>query len=207
MSKNDPRKALGKGLHSLLPNRPAHNPLPTQPAEPEKATFHSSDRNVSRIRINPGGNSTRALLELTQSIERDGIIQPIIVRSTGPQQYQIIAGERRWRAAKAAGLKEVPVIPRKPTTRRFWNSPSSKTFSAKTLTRSNSHSLSIAWPRNWNSAMTRSARNRQRPRHRHEYNSAAAVAGGSAEFVVNGELNPGHARALLKLPTKLLSAK
>jgi ParB family chromosome partitioning protein len=53
-----------------------------------------------------------ALLELTQSIEHDGIIQPIIVRRTAPGAYQIIAGERRWRAAKLAGLTHVPVIVR-----------------------------------------------------------------------------------------------
>ena len=52
------------------------------------------------------------MMELTQSIERDGIIQPIIVRRAGPQQYEIIAGERRWRAAKSAGLTKIPAIPR-----------------------------------------------------------------------------------------------
>jgi ParB family chromosome partitioning protein len=51
-------------------------------------------------------------MELTHSIERDGIIQPIIVRKAAANEYQIIAGERRWRAAKAAGLQEVPVIVR-----------------------------------------------------------------------------------------------
>jgi ParB family chromosome partitioning protein len=51
-------------------------------------------------------------MELTQSIERDGIIQPIIVRRTAPDEFQIIAGERRWRAARTAGLTHVPVIPR-----------------------------------------------------------------------------------------------
>jgi ParB family chromosome partitioning protein len=53
------------------------------------------------------------MMELTQSIERDGIIQPIIVRRTGGEtEYQIIAGERRWRAAKTAGLATIPVIAR-----------------------------------------------------------------------------------------------
>jgi len=52
------------------------------------------------------------MMELTQSIERDGIIQPIIVRRTGDNEYQIIAGERRWRAAKTAGLTRIPVIAR-----------------------------------------------------------------------------------------------
>jgi ParB family transcriptional regulator, chromosome partitioning protein len=51
-------------------------------------------------------------MELTQSIEREGVIQPIIVRKNEANQYQIIAGERRWRAAKAAGLTDIPVIVR-----------------------------------------------------------------------------------------------
>jgi ParB family chromosome partitioning protein len=52
------------------------------------------------------------MMELTQSIERDGIIQPIIVRRVASGEFEIIAGERRWRAAKTAGLARVPVIPR-----------------------------------------------------------------------------------------------
>ncbi len=66
--------------------------------------------------ISPNPNQPRrdfdqtALLELTQSVEREGIIQPIIVRSVGGGKFQIIAGERRWRAAKLADLTEVPVI-------------------------------------------------------------------------------------------------
>src|SRR6202167_5345411 len=108
MTKSERRKALGKGLHSLLPTRP-----------PEPAPIPEGD--VQRLPIDqlaPNPNQPRrdfdaaALLELAQSIERDGIIQPIIVRKTAPKEYQIIAGERRWRAAKAAGLTEVPVIVR-----------------------------------------------------------------------------------------------
>jgi ParB family chromosome partitioning protein len=113
MSKNDPRKALGKGLHSLLPARVA--PAPAEPITP-------SEGNVAWVGISavsPNPNQPRrefdplAMMELTQSIERDGIIQPIIVRRTGGEtEYQIIAGERRWRAAKTAGLATIPVIAR-----------------------------------------------------------------------------------------------
>jgi ParB family transcriptional regulator, chromosome partitioning protein len=123
MNKNDPRKALGKGLHSLLPSRgpaqasaaaPQPAPEPPKPAAPREG-------DVQRIpieQIKPNPNQPRrefdqaALMELALSIEKDGIIQPIIVRNAGDNQYQIIAGERRWRAAGAAGLKEVPVIAR-----------------------------------------------------------------------------------------------
>jgi ParB family chromosome partitioning protein len=73
---------------------------------------------ISIERVTPNPNQPRrefeatALMELSQSIEREGIIQPLLVRLTAPDEYQIIAGERRWRAAKSAGLTEVPVIVR-----------------------------------------------------------------------------------------------
>jgi len=115
MSKNDPRKALGKGLHSLLPPRAAAAAAaPIPPEQPEEG-------NVTWLpigNVKPNPNQPRrefdplAMIELTQSIERDGIIQPIIVRRIARDDYQIIAGERRWRAAKSAGLDKVPVIPR-----------------------------------------------------------------------------------------------
>jgi ParB family chromosome partitioning protein len=117
MTKNDPpRKALGKGLQSLIPKRQPAETLPSNlPADVSPA----EERDILRLpidQITPNPNQPRrefdptALMELTQSIERDGIIQPIVVRKNGPREFQIIAGERRWRAAKAAGLKEVPVI-------------------------------------------------------------------------------------------------
>jgi ParB family chromosome partitioning protein len=118
MTKSERRKALGKGLHSLLPTRPATTTSPQ--SEPTQAGS-VLDGDVQRLpieQVTPNPNQPRrdfdaaALLELTQSIERDGIIQPIIVRKTGQREYQIIAGERRWRAAKAAGLAQVPVIVR-----------------------------------------------------------------------------------------------
>src|ERR1700710_908338 len=122
MTKNDPpRKALGKGLQSLLPRRNADAAVapvaqtetpkaPQADAPPQEGDIH----HLPLEQVAPNPNQPRrefdaaALMELTQSIERDGIIQPIIVRRMAPREYQIIAGERRWRAAKAAGLKEVP---------------------------------------------------------------------------------------------------
>jgi ParB family chromosome partitioning protein len=120
MTKNDPRKALGKGLHSLLPSRGATTPAAAAPVATPTETIET-EREAQRLPIEqvaPNPNQPRrefdaaALMELTQSIERDGIIQPIVVRKIAPKEYQIIAGERRWRAAKAAGLTEVPVVVR-----------------------------------------------------------------------------------------------
>lgn len=113
MHKNDPRRALGKGLHSLLPPRPAPV-VAAPPVAPEVVEGNIQLLPIEYVRANP--NQPRrdfdqeALLELAQSIERDGIIQPLLARKTGVNEYQIIAGERRWRAASIAGLKQVPVI-------------------------------------------------------------------------------------------------
>lgn len=85
-------------------------------AEPEKSGEKASDRRFVRISlIEPNRDQPRkkfdeeSLAELAGSIKRYGIIQPLIVKKTG-FTYTIIAGERRWRAARLAGLKEVPVI-------------------------------------------------------------------------------------------------
>lgn len=111
MVKNDPRKALGKGLHALLP---ARNTAAAAPTTEPRGNIHSLP--IEHLTPNPDQPrrdfDPAALMELTHSIERDGIIQPIIVRKAAANEYQIIAGERRWRAAKAAGLQEVPVIVR-----------------------------------------------------------------------------------------------
>jgi ParB family chromosome partitioning protein len=118
MSKNDPRKALGKGLHSLLPPRSASTAAPAPPPPPPDQPLDGNVTWLPLDHIRPNPNQPRrefdpvAMMELTQSIERDGIIQPIIVRRIAADEYQIIAGERRWRAAKTAGLAKIPVIPR-----------------------------------------------------------------------------------------------
>jgi len=115
MHKNDPRRALGKGLHSLLPARTAAAATPTPVPEP---IVEGSVQllPIEQVKANPDQPrrdfDQEALLELAQSVERDGIIQPLLARKTGINEYQIIAGERRWRAASIAGLKQVPVIVR-----------------------------------------------------------------------------------------------
>jgi ParB family chromosome partitioning protein len=98
------RKALGKGLSALLPD-----PDEAAPAESaSEAPVEALDPNPHqpRTRISP-----EALAELTASIRESGIVQPILVRRLG-DRFQIIAGERRWRAAQQAGLARVPVVVR-----------------------------------------------------------------------------------------------
>lgn len=109
---NSSRKALGKGLSSLLPSRataPVAAPPPAPPAEPPTVNRLPIDQ------IEPNPNQPRTvfdparLQELAASIQANGIIQPLIVRKIG-DKYHLIAGERRWRASRLAGLKEVPIV-------------------------------------------------------------------------------------------------
>ena len=110
-------KGLGKGLDALLPENSARK---TAKTEVEKQVviekvIKKEEVMVKISEVEPNRNQPRknfdedALLELSESIKQFGIIQPLVVQKR-KDYYEIIAGERRWRAAKMAGLKEVPVI-------------------------------------------------------------------------------------------------
>ena len=111
------KKGLGKGLDSLIPdNRGAKTAEPELPSEKETADELKSGEQMMKINmVEPNRDQPRknfdedALLELADSIKQFGILQPLLVRKR-KDYYEIIAGERRWRAAKMAGIKEVPVI-------------------------------------------------------------------------------------------------
>jgi ParB family chromosome partitioning protein len=98
-------KGLGRGLDALLSNTDEDTPK----NEGSLQTLSISD-------LKPGKYQPRSIMQeealhaLSQSILKQGVMQPIIVRPIGNNQYEIIAGERRWRAAKLANLNEVPVI-------------------------------------------------------------------------------------------------
>jgi ParB family chromosome partitioning protein len=98
----DKRPALGKGLSALIPD------VPDSRATPNEADIDRLAPNDFQPRGHVG--ETR-LQELANSIRANGIIQPIVVRRVG-DRFQIIAGERRWRAAKLAGLLRVPIVVR-----------------------------------------------------------------------------------------------
>jgi ParB family transcriptional regulator, chromosome partitioning protein len=97
----DKRPALGKGLSALIPDAPAPQPLSPTDVDIDRL---SPSEFQPRVSLDDG-----RLDELTQSITAHGIIQPIVVRPVG-DRFQIVAGERRWRAAKRAGLLRVPVV-------------------------------------------------------------------------------------------------
>ena len=99
------RKALGKGLSALLPGS---DPEPPPQAATAEVPVESLDPNPfqPRTRMAP-----ERLAELAASIQESGMVQPILVRRSG-DRYQIIAGERRFRAAQTLGLPTVPVVVR-----------------------------------------------------------------------------------------------
>ncbi len=98
----DKRPALGKGLSALIPDAP----------EPRISPVEVDIDRLSPNDLQPRGVIDQTALEdLSRSIVANGIIQPIVVRRVG-DRFQIIAGERRWRAAKLAGLLRVPVVVR-----------------------------------------------------------------------------------------------
>ena len=110
------RQALGRGLSALIPEAPVEPPTPPPPA-PAPAVVRGVPLEVDLDRLVPNPRQPRVQLdaatleELAQSIRVNGIIQPILVRRAG-DHYEIIAGERRWRAAQLAGLLKAPVIVR-----------------------------------------------------------------------------------------------
>ncbi len=111
-------RGLGKGLDSLIPNAVGESKsnkkssLTNQNVNEETV---AQDTFVKITMVEPNREQPRknfdedALMELAESIKQHGVIQPILVQDR-KDHYEIIAGERRWRAAKLAGLKEVPVI-------------------------------------------------------------------------------------------------
>jgi ParB family transcriptional regulator, chromosome partitioning protein len=112
---HDPkRRALGKGLDSLLPRvqPPAATPAYTKGPEPETG----KPREIPVELIDPNPYQTRktfdegSLAELAESIKANGVVQPILLRPRADGRFQLIAGERRWRASKLLERKTVPAI-------------------------------------------------------------------------------------------------
>lgn len=119
------KSGLGRGLDALFPEKTVHSKQEEKPVqkavsadaekEKETETAGSGIKTVKISKVEPNREQPRkkfdedALLELSESIKQYGVLQPLLV-SDKKDYYELIAGERRWRAAKMAGLKEVPII-------------------------------------------------------------------------------------------------
>ena len=109
------KRGLGRGLDALLGSAGT----PTESADPAQAPAPIENSELKEIPVDlirRGKYQPRrdmdqeALQELADSISAQGVMQPIVLRSVGPEQYEIIAGERRWRAAQLAGLDAIPAL-------------------------------------------------------------------------------------------------
>jgi ParB family chromosome partitioning protein len=104
------RRALGKGLDSLLPRvsaAPKPSAAETEGGKPREIPVDQIDRNPFQTRSQV---DEEQLAELAASITANGVVQPILVRPQANGRFQLIAGERRWRASKLAGKETVPAI-------------------------------------------------------------------------------------------------
>lgn len=121
------RRGLGRGLGSLIPTAPTS--AEGASGSPGTGTITSSDPHLVPVagayfaelpigQITPNQAQPRqafdedAMAELVHSIREVGLLQPIVVRRTGPEAYELVMGERRWRAAQGAGLQVIPAIVR-----------------------------------------------------------------------------------------------
>lgn len=124
MSSDRPRRGLGRGLGSLIPTAPPPSDAPPATAAPAAveappipAGAYFADLPIGQVapsHVQPRQVfEEEAMAELVHSIKEIGLLQPVVVRPTGPQSYELVMGERRWRAAQQAGLESIPAIVRK----------------------------------------------------------------------------------------------
>ncbi|MCL1855716.1 MAG: ParB/RepB/Spo0J family partition protein [Clostridia bacterium] len=205
-----PKKGLGKGLSALLPTEddvPAPREQPAAGTEGRKAAAPKGELIVAldKLKANPGQPrktfDKEELAELADSIRQQGIIQPIIAEDAGDGTYTIIAGERRARAARLAGLKEAPVILRK-----YSDEKRMVVSLIENIQRSNLNPIEEA-----------AAYKQLMDIEKLSQDEAAAKVGKNRATVANalrllklpaemqeslrsGELSPGHARAVLSAP-------
>ena len=108
------RKALGKGLSSLIPTSISKAPAPSPSPLPAQQRPNELRLEVSKIRPNPRqprqAFDEAGLDELARSLRAQGLLQPVVVRPVADGSFELIAGERRWRAAQRAGIHRIPAV-------------------------------------------------------------------------------------------------
>lgn len=202
---SEKRKALGRGLSALINDKPKTPPPPAAPAAPAPPRPGLQTLPLAQIQPNPTQPRQRFeqehLDELVASIREKGVLQPLMVRKVG-EGYQIIAGERRYRASKAAGLTEVPVIIRETDDR--------ETLEIALIENLQRQDLNIVEEaEGYQQLATKHALTQEQIAQR-VGKSRASVANALRiltlpaklrVWLADGSLTPGHAKVLLGLPT------
>jgi len=195
------KRRLGRGLDALLPSTPAKAPQ-SQPQQLAAAAANGFKAKIEELHPNRGQPRTRfddsALEELANSIKTLGVLEPILVRRRAAGGFEIIAGERRWRAAQLAGLHDVPVYVHEFTEDRAFEAALVENLQREDL----------------NPLETARAFQRLIEEHSHTHDSIAQLIGKDRSTVANAlrllklpetvidliesrELSEGHGRALL----------
>jgi ParB family chromosome partitioning protein len=118
MTQERQRRGLGRGLGSLIPTAPASVDTAAEPTDlpPVPAGAYFADLPIDQVspnRVQPRQVfEEEAMDELVHSIREVGLLQPVVVRRTGDDTYELVMGERRWRAAQQAGIETIPAIVR-----------------------------------------------------------------------------------------------
>lgn len=202
---DNPRRALGRGLGALLPTRQTTvgatvaSPAPIGEEKANTVAIDLIDANPAQPRrvFQPD-----ALNQLAQSIMQHGIIQPILVRPSGAR-YQLVTGERRWRAARIAGLKEVPAVVQEVSDERLLEITLIENVQREDL---NPMELAMAFDRmakelnlSHEEIGTRTGKDRSTIANSIRLLQLPADL---QQLVAERRLSPGHARSLLALPTE-----
>lgn len=108
------RSALGRGLGALIPGASSARSVEPQPAAPPPSAANPVELPIDRIRPNPEQPRRRfdpaELERLADSIRRHGVLQPVVVRAVEDGSYELVVGERRWRASQVAGRTTLPAV-------------------------------------------------------------------------------------------------
>jgi len=205
----NPRKVLGKGLNALLSTRTQAPPAAPVAEPPELAKPQPGETaetvSVDDIQINPQQPrrvfQAERLAELAQSIKANGIVQPLVVRRV-EGKLQLVAGERRWRAAKLAGLERVPVVVREIPDERLLEITLIENIQREDL---NPIETAIAFDRlgrelNLNAEEVGQRTGKERSTILN-FTRLLQLPQDLQQLVADRRLSHGHARALLSLPT------
>lgn len=193
------RSGLGRGLGALIPSEVAT-------AEQNSDLRELAVSQISPNRLQPRSRfDEEALVSLTASISELGVLQPILVRPTGPDTYELIAGERRWRAAKRAGLQNIPAV-----IRRVDDTSSLEQAIVENLHRQDLNPLEEAGAYQQlidDFGFSHEQVSRRVGRSRSAVTNTIRLLqlpAGVQKLVVEGQLTAGHARALLGTPDRSL---
>ena len=199
------KKGLGKGLEALFGEETATAAQKKYTSAPERKALASGEVMVKISSIVPNSNQPRktfeqeALDELTESVKIYGVLTPLIVKKVG-ENYEIIAGERRWRASQAAGLKEVPVV-----VREYDDQKTAEIALIENLQREDLNAIEEAQA--YKDLMDIYHLNQEEVAQKVSKNRSTItnalrllkLDGDVQEMLANGQISGGHARALLGL--------